>query len=306
MTRAAKGVSEEESGNPSPLQLQLFPGAEPPVISKPEPEVPTAGAGAAPEPPAKPPVAAKPTSKAVVDALWDEIIGGPATELRNRLRQLMPGRLGTITLTDNRSTIVSAREDGDGRLAVRIQRCFAAAPDETLAAVATFLTSGKRSRARRGALAEIREYFAGHGPRPAIRRRRRIVLRPVGQVLDLRQVRDQLNVEHFGGELDVHITWGRAPSRRRRRGRHGFSVRLGTYNDGDNVVRIHRCLDRADVPRYVVESVVYHEMLHAAVPPVVKNGRRHVHTPEFRRRERLFPSYQRAERWLDRNLKRLI
>ena len=304
MTRAANGVSEEESGYLSPLQLQLFPGAEPSAAVEPEPEPSTAVAGGAPEPPAQPAVAAKPTSKSSIDVLAQ--IFDEATGLPDRLRALIPGRIGTVTLTDNRSTIVSAREDGNGLLAVRIQRCFAEAPDETLAAVATFLTSGRRSRARRRALAEIRDYFARHGPRPAVRRPRRVVLRPVGQVLDLREVRDQLNREHLGGELDVHITWGRAPSRRRRRGRSGFSVRLGTYYDRDNVVRIHRCLDRSDVPRYVVESVVYHEMLHAAVPPVMKNGRRHIHTPEFRRRERLFPDYQRAERWLDRNLKRLI
>ncbi len=60
------------------------------------------------------------------------------------------------------------------------------------------------------------------------------------------------------------------------------------------------------VPRYVVESVVYHEVLHATLPPVMKNERRRIHTPEFRRRERLFPNYQRAERWIDRNPKRLL
>ena len=215
----------------------------------------------------------------------------------------MPGRLGTVTLTDNRSTIVSARPAGR-RLDVRIHRCFAAAPGDTLAAVATFLTSAKHSRARRTALAAIRAYFERHRPAAPGPRRRRVVLRPIGQALDLREVRDDLNRRFFGGELDVRVTWGRAPSRRRRR--HRFSVRLGTYGHRDNVVRIHRCLDRPDVPRYVVESVVYHEMLHAALPPETRNGRRRIHTPEFRRRERLFPHYRRAERWLERNLKRLV
>ncbi len=274
------------------MQLQLFPASEPPLPA-PEPESPVAPAkpsNICPEPEQEP----KRPSRADVD---------PQT-LSQRLNALMPGRLGTITLTDNRSTIVSARE-ASGVLDVRIQRCFASAPDETLADIAIFLTAGKRSRARSQALAGIREYFAEHGPRPSVRRRRRLVLRPVGQTLDLRELRDEINLEYFGGEIDVHITWGRAPSRRRRR-RKSFSVRLGTYDDHDKVVRIHRCLDRVDVPRYVVESVVYHEMLHAAMPPVVQNGRRRIHTPEFRRRERMFPFFQRAERWLDRNLKRLI
>ena len=287
----------------SPLQLQLFPAPEQSAPIGPAAER-AAVAGPASEP-LEQPAAVEPASKAALDALWSGIFGGPAAELRDRLQALMPGRLGTVTLTENRSTIVSARENG-GRLDVRIQRCFAAAPEEILAAVAAFLTSGKRSRGRRVALAAIREYFRRHQPQPVVRRRRTLVLRPVGQTLDLRQVRDAINGEYFDGEIDVHITWGRALPRRRRRGRHSFSVRLGTYNDRDNVVSIHRCLDRAGVPRYVVESVVYHEMLHAALPPVTKNGRRRIHTPEFRRRERRFPDYQRAERWLESNLKRLL
>ncbi len=300
MKRAGKASRQRRAQEPArrgrthqaPLQLQLFPASEAPLPA-PEPAPPTTPSippSAHPEPGQAPSA----ESRADVD---------PRT-LVQRLNELMPGRLGKITLTDNRSTIVSAR-DASGVLDVRIQRCFASAPDETLADVAIFLTAGKRSRARSLALAGIREYFAAHGPRPSARRRRRLVLRPVGQTLDLRELRDEINLEYFSGEIDVHITWGRASSRRRRR-RKSFSVRLGTYDDQDKVVRIHRCLDRPDVPRYVVESVVYHEMLHAAMPPVVQNGRRRIHTPEFRRRERMFPFFQRAERWLDRNLKRLI
>ncbi len=301
------------SSRESPLQLQLFPDAGPPA---PEPPAEKPSAGRPLPAPAATPAEEKPIPdrrEAARRLREFEAAGQELAELLNpeqaalapRLRAALGGRLGLLTLTDNRSTIVSAREQGD-QLDVRIQRCFATAPDETVAAVAEFLSSAKGSPARRRALAEIRAYFGRH--RPAThpqRRRHRIVLRPVGRTLDLRELRDEINQRYFGGELEVHVTWGRAPSRGRRRKR-SYSVRLGTYSDRDRVVRIHRCLDRTDVPRYVVESVVYHEMLHAAVPPAKKNGRRRIHTPEFRRRERLFPHYERAERWLDRNLTRLL
>lgn len=226
--------------------------------------------------------------------------------LRRRLQTLSPGRFRSVTLTDNRSTIVSARDAAGGGLDVRIHRCFVGAPEETLGAVADFLTSGKRSVKRTRALAAIRDFFHGHRPAgEAAPARRRIVLRPAGRRFDLRQLRDAVNERYFDGLLSVRITWGRAFRRNRRR-RSGFSVRLGTYCDRDNVVRIHRCLDRDDVPRYVVESVVHHEMLHAAVPPVETGGRRRIHTPEFRRRERLFRHHDAAERWLERHLPRLL
>ncbi len=60
------------------------------------------------------------------------------------------------------------------------------------------------------------------------------------------------------------------------------------------------------MPRAVVESVVYHELLHAAIPPVEQPGqRRQIHPPEFRRREREFAHFDAAEDWLAENLGRL-
>ena len=228
----------------------------------------------------------------------------------------MPGRLGSLVLTDNKRRIVSARPAGDGeRLDVRIHRCFTTASDATLRSVADFLLSRRRSPRRRAALKAIREHFAAHAPRPAEAPRRSATLRPVGSFFDLRELRDDLNRRYFGGALEVAITWGRASGtrrapaarrrRRRRRGRCGFSIQLGSYDEGRNLVRIHRCLDRAEVPRLVVESVIYHEMLHADLPPVVVNGRRRIHTPEFRRRERLYRHHDAAERWIEDNLERL-
>ncbi len=248
----------------------------------------------------------------------------PTRGLAERLERWMPGRVRSLVLTDNKSRIISARPAARGEgLDVRIHRCFADATDATLRSVVVFLESRRRSAARRQALRAIREHFAGHGPRPEAAPRR-TTLRPVGRCFDLRQLRDELNHRYFGGELEVAITWGRASrprraaargpatrgpanrrGRKRRRKRCGFSIQLGSYDQRRNLVRLHRCLDRAEVPRFVVESVVYHEMLHAALPPVVEGGRRRIHTPEFRRRERLYHRHEEAERWLDDNLERL-
>lgn len=227
-----------------------------------------------------------------------------AAELQSRLDDLLDGDLGSLTLTDNRSRIVSAR-NGPAGLEVRIHRSFVDAPDETLQEVARLL-DGARGARRRRALAAIREHFEDHRAPAKPVARRAPAVEPRGRHFDLRPIRDDLNRRFFGGRLEVEITWGRTPSRRRRRRHRGFSLRLGSYHAEDRLVRVHRALDRADVPRYVVESVVYHEMLHAVVPPV-KNpgGRRQIHPPEFRRREREFPHHEEAERWLAANLGRL-
>lgn len=212
----------------------------------------------------------------------------------------------SVILTRNRRRFLSARESAEG-LALRLHESFATAPEPVLRAVA-FFVDGKRPRdhRRRQALATMRDYFARHGPSPeTVPRPRRLVLQPVGRAYDLRRIRDRINDQYFAGALSVRITWGRGrPARRRGRCR-SVSIQLGSYVEADNLVRIHPALDHPDVPSYVVASVVHHEMLHAALPPVKRGGRRVVHSAELRRRERAFPDFERAERWIRRNLQRL-
>ena len=209
--------------------------------------------------------------------------------------------LASVTLTQNRSRILSAR-NGEAGLDVRIHRSFSNAPPQVLGAVADVLLGGKASARRRRGLAVVRKHFENH--RPAEPQRTR-TLRPIGNHFDLRTLREQVNQRYFEGKIDVAITWGRAPRMKGRRRKDRFSIRLGSYDERAQLVRIHPCLDQSDVPEYVVESVVYHEMLHAAVPPERRGERRSVHTPEFRRRERLYEHHDAANRWLDANLRRL-
>jgi hypothetical protein len=268
-------------------------------------------------------------------------IGSPSTayaELFRRLSRLTGGLLRSLLLTDNRRTILSVRAAHAGTRPVptppapihlRIHRSFAGAPDPVLRAVAAFLASSKGSATARQALAAIREHFHHHrlpaaGPRdpryPQTGRTaagasspdkaRRLSLCPVGEVLDLREIASDLNQRYFEGRLKVRISWGKAagenahPANCRRT--RTASLQLGSYSYEDRLIRIHRVLDRPSVPRYVVESVVYHELLHADLPPVTLRGRRYFHTPEFRRRERRFRHFERADCWVRDNLHQLL
>jgi len=55
-----------------------------------------------------------------------------------------------------------------------------------------------------------------------------------------------------------------------------------------------------------VAAVVFHEMLHQAVPARDGNGRRVVHGREFRARERAYPDHARALAWERRNIGLLL
>jgi len=73
------------------------------------------------------------------------------------------------------------------------------------------------------------------------------------------------------------------------------------------LIRIHSVLDRPDVPRYFLDSVVHHEMLHHQMGGVSdRAGRTVYHTRAFREAEARFPRHQDALAWEKDNLPRLL
>lgn len=227
-------------------------------------------------------------------------------QLLRQLNRLTGGRLRSLELTDNRRTILSVRAGKMGSrapLELRIHHSFTQAPEMVLQAVATFVESKRGSDRAREALVVIREHFSVHR---STARARKLILRPEGVALDLREVFADLNERYFEGRLAAGITWGKSSVASRCGRRRSASLQLGSYSYEDRLIRLHRVLDHAEVPRYVIEAVVYHEMLHADMPPEIRGGKRLFHTPEFRRRERLYRNLPRAERWIGENMPALL
>jgi len=54
------------------------------------------------------------------------------------------------------------------------------------------------------------------------------------------------------------------------------------------------------VPAYVLEYIVYHEMLHLKHPVKLRGSRRCVHSAEFQAEEKLFPGVAEANAFLKR------
>jgi len=69
---------------------------------------------------------------------------------------------------------------------------------------------------------------------------------------------------------------------------------------------VHPALDRKWVPDFFVDFIVYHEMLHQAVPWHNSVGRRQPHGRVFRARERQFARFEEAVAWEQKNLGRLM
>ena len=73
------------------------------------------------------------------------------------------------------------------------------------------------------------------------------------------------------------------------------SRKFGHYDAVGDTVMISCTLDRADIPDFVIDFIMYHELLHKKLGAVWRNGRKAVHTPEFRREEKRFKEYAAAE-----------
>ena len=124
-----------------------------------------------------------------------------------------------------------------------------------------------------------------------------------GRYFDLEAIFRKLNERYFGNRLRRYtITWGR-----RRKDRPTNEIVFGTIQEEDRMIRVHPLLDRAFIPRWFVEYVVYHEMCHAVVPDrYTKSGRRVVHHDRFWQRERKYRFFKRAKQWEEENLGRFL
>jgi len=120
-------------------------------------------------------------------------------------------------------------------------------------------------------------------------RGRKVLLSAQGRTYNLETIFEDLNRRFFHGLLARPLmTWSRNASRQN----------LGHYDPAHNTIVISRVFDRQDMPRYAVEYLVYHEMLHLKHPVRLNGSRRCVHPKAFQEEEKLFPELDKAKQLL--------
>jgi len=199
----------------------------------------------------------------------------------------MTGKCISLFVTDNSNSLLSIRKKGNSAF-VRMHWMFLNAGDEVIREVADFI------KTRQGRTPLIRKFINDN---QTCLRRREQDARPVkaltqGRFHNLREIFASLNNEYFGGRITVTISWGKGKAQRTVKKRT-----LGSYCGQTGAIRINPVLDKKNVPRYFIRYVVYHEMLHSILRGERKNGRKSVHPPAFRKRERLFKDYAKAVSW---------
>jgi predicted metal-dependent hydrolase len=183
----------------------------------------------------------------------------------------------------------------EGRLLVRLSDLLEGAPEPVVRAIAHILLAKMyRKPIDRRHATRYRRYIGSHevaNKAHLVRqiRGRKQLQSPRGRFYDLDAIFEDLNRRFFHALMGrPRMSW--SPTRTRRI--------LGHYDPAHNAIVISRIFDHPAIPRYAVEYIVYHEMLHLKHPVRLRGSRRCVHSAEFQAEERLFPELERAEGFL--------
>ena len=185
----------------------------------------------------------------------------------------------------------------EGTLLVRLSDLLESAPEPVLHAIAHILLAKMyRKPIERQEAARYRRYVSSQHIREKahllrqLRGRKRLES-PNGHFYNLDKIFDELNTRFFYGLLArPELTWSQNHARNS----------LGHYDPAHNAIVVSRIFDQARVPRYALEYIVYHEMLHLKHPVKLRGSRRCVHPPEFQAEEKLFPRLHEAREFIKR------
>jgi hypothetical protein len=196
-----------------------------------------------------------------------------------------------ITFTRNKSVMISYKSETRPP-SLRIHVMFADADNETIEAIARVVEGKGHSWPR-----IVNDYITRHTPdyaeeRPA----RRVTLEAAGRYVDLRPLFDKMNRLYFDNRIDSRLGWMTPRIQRR------VSIKLGSFSEETNVIRIHPALDHPDVPIMVIEAILFHEMVHAQVKTMEIAGRRISHGEAFKTELDRYPYNDEADAWIKSNL----
>ena len=189
----------------------------------------------------------------------------------------------------------------EGKLHVRLSDLLEGAPEPVLRALAHILLAKMyRKPIERSHATRYRRYVHSHEIRHKahlvrqVRGRKRIASAQ-GRVYDLDKIFTRVNRRYFNGRLHrPALSWSARRTKRI----------LGHHDAVHDAIIISRSLDQPDVPEFLVEYVLYHEMLHIKHRPRIVDGRRLFHTAAFRADEQRFARFDEAMTWFDKFARR--
>ncbi len=187
----------------------------------------------------------------------------------------------------------------DGLIRVRISHMLMQAPPEVIGAVFEILLCRTyRLRSYEEANLLYNHYinspeFLANTSLPDKQNRQILKLGTEGKTANLDQRFEHLNNQYFEGNLrSLSLNWTERKSRKI----------LGQFIPHRDEILINSILDHPLVPVSVIDFILYHEMLHAFLDiKISATGRKLVHNPDFKQKERKFEGYKFASEFIREN-----
>lgn len=141
----------------------------------------------------------------------------------------------------------------------------------------------------------IWSFIRTHGGAPPIKSRfdpKQYQAQTRGRIYDLREIFDSVNAACFNGSLSSFLRWGAPRSRT-----SCHMIKIDPAGNRVNLITIAGVYNLPNVPRFAIETIMHHEMLHIAIPPVRGKGRSVIHGSAFKTAEKKFKHYLEWRVW---------
>lgn len=200
-------------------------------------------------------------------------------------------RKASVKIAFTYASYLYKAQEVDGVLEIKVHEGFMGAPSDVLRGLACVLFS----RTQEAEWDRVRSYATSEDFIEVVTALEMTTAEvdelTQGRYFDLEAVFERVNQTYFGGELDrPRLTWNTRITQ----------VKMGHYDLLRDTVMLSVTLDAPDVPEYVVDYVMYHELLHKKMGRQVVDGRHHAHTSTFHEAERAFAHYEEAQEFLNK------
>jgi hypothetical protein len=243
-------------------------------------------------------VFAKPAAAAAAP-MWSEFMTeAQVAELIERVARERRGdqvRRVRILFKPFRSTLYSFKITKAGVATVKFHLAFRRASKDVILQAAHLMLARRRSdRAaidRKAYDAFVRALPPTEFELPGARKGRRLAHSGPGVVYSLEESFERVNREYFQSQLEQpELCW--SPVRARRV--------LGSYQERNDRLIISRLFDSPRVPQYVLDYLMFHELLHKFLGIGSRSdGKRCMHGPEFREIEQRYRYFKQATAFLE-------
>ncbi len=222
----------------------------------------------------------------VTDARTTELIEQAAREVR-------PGEVRNVVVRflPFRATLYSFKMDKRRTATVKFHVAFRKAGDEVILQAARLMLSRVRKIRNSLPRSEYDTFVRSLPPTefklPGARRSRKTSYGAQGHYRHLEDSFQRINTMYFSSQLEQpELCW--SPVRARRI--------LGSYQERCDRLIVSRVFDSPSVPLFVLDFLMYHELLHKFLGVGRRgDGRRCMHGPEFKELERKFTRFQEAQ-----------